>query len=368
MAAYFTAPYWCNFTNIIGDAVAVTDLSLNRDSVEMLMGEQITLHATVSPTSAVPNNVSWISSDNRVATVVDGVITAVKGGECDIIATCQDKRYVCHVIVTEILPTEVTLNQDEAKIEIGSQLNLIATVLPENTSNKTITWESTNSAVATVNDGIVTGVGQGECNIVATCGDKQAVCHVIVVEHLIYITLDEHEARLLPNHLMILTPTVTPVATDLVVTSSNPAVAAARMAGNKIQVMGITEGTTTIYVNSADGYAFSDSCVVEVYTELGDVNCDGFVNISDVTHLIDYLLSGDVPNFKPFNADVSGDGNVTIKDVTGLIDMLLSGDSRFKKSKCIGNPMPIQSIRLIRGLPMPSSPIEPFRGEKDAKS
>lgn len=287
MAAYFTAPYWCNFTNIIGDAVAVTNLSINRDSIELIMGEQITLHATVSPAGAMPNNLSWQTSDKSVATIENGVVTALNVGECDIMVTCQDKR---------------------------------------------------------------------------------AICHVYVMEHLIYITLDEHEARLLPNHLMILTPTVTPVATDLVVTSSNPGVAAARMAGNKIQVMGITEGTTTIYVNSADGYAFSDSCVVEVYTELGDVNCDGFVNISDVTHLIDYLLSGDVPNFKPFNADVSGDGNVTIKDVTGLIDMLLSGDSRLKKSECLGNPMPIQSIRLIRGLPMPSSPIEPYRGKKDAKS
>ena len=114
------------------------------------------------------------------------------------------------------------------------------------------------------------------------------------------------------------------MSTDIVVTSSNPAVAAARLAGDKIQVVGITEGYATIYVKSADGYAFSDSCLVEVYTERGDVNCDGFVNISDGTVLIDILLGGDV-NHSEENADCNNDGKITISDLTALIDALLGG-------------------------------------------
>ena len=55
----------------------------------------------------------------------------------------------------------------------------------------------------------------------------------------------------------------------------------------------------------------------------GDINGDGELTISDVTGLIDILLSGgDLPAY----ADVNGDGVVTIKDVTALIDMLLSGN------------------------------------------
>ncbi len=324
LAAYFTAPYWCNFTNIIGDAVAVTDLSLNQDSIEIMAGEQMTLRATVTPANAVPNTVSWITTDQSVATVENGVVTAVKGGECDIVATCQDKQAICHVVVNEILPEEIILNQDDIKIEVGTQFTLTATVLPDNATNKTVTWKTTNSAVATVNNGVVTAIGPGECSIVASCGDKQAICHVIVVEHYIFITLNQHSASLLPNHIVTLTPTVAPVATDIVVTSSNPAVAAARLAGDKIQVVGITEGNATIYVNSADGYAFSDSCLVEVYTERGDVNCDGFVNISDGTVLIDILLGGDV-NHSEDNADCNSDGKITISDLTALIDALLGG-------------------------------------------
>ena len=323
VAAYFTAPYWSNFTNIIGDAVAVANLALNQDTLYMNIGEQITLSATVTPTNAMPN-VSWESSKQYIATVDNGVVTAISSGECDIIATCQDKLAVCHVIVPYIPPTEVTLNQEDAMIEVGGQLILTATVLPENATYQTVTWTTTNSTVATVNNGVVTAVGPGECNIVATCRDKQAICHVIVVEQFIYISLDEHDTRLLPNHIITLTPTITPVTTDLVVTSSNPEVAAARLAGGKIQVVGIAEGIATIRVNSADGYAFSDSCIVEVYTERGDVNCDGFVNISDATSLIDALLDGGNVNSTE-NADCNNDGNVTITDLTMLIDALLGG-------------------------------------------
>ena len=63
--------------------------------------------------------------------------------------------------------------------------------------------------------------------------------------------------------------------------------------------------------------------VQEVIPEIrGDVDRDGNVTISDVTTLIDYLLSGETA---PATADCDKDGNVTISDVTTLIDFLLSG-------------------------------------------
>ena len=59
---------------------------------------------------------------------------------------------------------------------------------------------------------------------------------------------------------------------------------------------------------------------------LGDVNNDGFVTISDVTMLIDFLLSGGDINERA--ADLTQDGSISIADVTALIDMLLSGNSK----------------------------------------
>lgn len=58
---------------------------------------------------------------------------------------------------------------------------------------------------------------------------------------------------------------------------------------------------------------------------VGDVNDDGNVNISDVTALIDYLLSGNVSGINISAADCNQDGSVNISDVTSFIDYLLSG-------------------------------------------
>lgn len=60
---------------------------------------------------------------------------------------------------------------------------------------------------------------------------------------------------------------------------------------------------------------------------IGDVNGDGIISIGDVTLFIDYLLGGNIPNFRIENADVNEDGNISIGDVTTLIDKLLSNGS-----------------------------------------
>lgn len=335
LAAYFTAPYWNNFINITSDAVEPTGLTINKDSVEVLVGNQLTLTAAAIPADATPSDVIWTSSDQSIATITNGVVTAMHVGECDIKAYLLDKVAVCHVTVTEIAPTEVTLNQEFAKLEVGSQLTLTATVSPDDATDKYVTWSTTNSAVATVDSlGNVLAVGTGECFIIANCRDKQATCHIIVVDHFIFITLNEHEVNLLPNHMVVLTPSVMPENTTITVTSTNPNVAAARLANGKIQVVGITEGRTIIKVNSTDGYAEADSCLVKVYTLRGDVNYDGYVNISDVTSLINHLLGGqDIIN--EVNADANNDGKINISDVTRLINYLLGGDELDPKEEPI---------------------------------
>lgn len=326
LAAYFTAPYWCNFLNIVGGAVELTELTLNVDSAELMVGKQLSLNATLEPANASADNIAWTSSDENVASVVDGIVTAKAKGECDIIVTCLDKRAVCHVIVNEILPTDIALNEESIMMELDSTYTLIASITPSNSTFTTVNWSSSNSAVATVNaDGVVTAVGVGECDIIASCRELSAVCHVKVLEKFVYITIDQHRASLLPNHILTLTPTVTPIATVLVVSSSNPSVAAARLADGKVQVVGVAPGSAVIKVSSADGNAFADSCVVNVYTELGDVNGDGFVKINDVTVLIDYLLDSTMSQFDIGKADLNCDGKINISDVTLLIDCLLGG-------------------------------------------
>lgn len=224
-------------------------------------------------------------------------------------------------------PQSISLSHTEIEIPLGEQMAIGSTVLPANSYFNGITWISSDISVATVRDGIISAVGIGECDITASCIDKETICHVIVNNSTIIISIDENEISILPNHISMLSVSASSsTMPNLSVTSSDPSVAAARVVNNKVQVVGIKEGTTTITVGSVDGTAIPATCLVTVYTEPGDLNCDGFVTISDVTSLIDYLLGGDETSITTKNADVNGDGNISISDVTSIIDTLLSGN------------------------------------------
>lgn len=322
--AYFTADYWSNFNNLINDLTE--KVTLDQTEANLIQWETLALSTTAIIGG---NKVVWSTSNPNVAIVDDnGVVTAIGEGECDIFATLELNIAVyasCHIICSYPEITALTLNENEiAFSNVGDTFTLTATTNPEN-SGPSPTWTSSDETVATVDEnGVVTAMGEGECDITVTVLDKTATCHVTVTSTII-ISLDQQEAMLLPNHIITLTPNASPVMPDgFTVTSSDPSVALARLMSGKVQVVGIKEGTTTITVGSTDGKAVPATCLVTVYTELGDVNVDGFVNISDVTQMIDYLLGSEVSIFKEANADLNGDGRVTIGDVTALIDMLLS--------------------------------------------
>ena len=326
VAGYFIADYWCNFANIIGDAVELQSITMSQDSLNLGINRQKRLNVSIVPSDAHPSTISWHTSNRAIVTVDNGYVIGIAEGECDIVATCVGKQTVCHVIVTEVLPSSITLSQDVAMMAVGEQLYLTANVFPEDVTNKTVVWSSADDGIVTVDNGVVTALSPGECDIIVCCGEVQDTCHVTVFKRTVYITLDEHEVSVLPNHIISLMPTMTPEATDLKVTSSNPAVAAVRLVNNKVQVVGIKEGETTISVGSVDGTAVGDTCHVTVYTEVGDVNSDGYVKINDVSALIDYLFSGDESAVNISKADTNNDGKVSIADVSSLINYLLSGE------------------------------------------
>lgn len=165
--------------------VALTGITLNKTTVVVLVGSTTTLTATKVPaTTNDETAITWASDTPAVATVsASGVVTGVKAGTATITATCGTKTATCTVTVTEDATpcTGVTLDKTTAEVLKGETITLTATAAPENTTDE-ITWESSNTGVATVTNGVVTGVSRGIANITVKCGDKTATCKVSVNE------------------------------------------------------------------------------------------------------------------------------------------------------------------------------------------
>ena len=178
--------------DVTGDVIyKVTGVSLNTDSLTLVEGGTATLTATITPSNATNQNVTWSSDNQNVATVnQNGEVTAVSAGDATIKVTTEDGEFeaTCSVTVKEAatVPVEsVSLDKTSLELTEGETAQLTATVEPEDASNKNVTWESSNTNVATVDaNGEVTAVSAGTATITVTTvdGGKTDTCTVTVRE------------------------------------------------------------------------------------------------------------------------------------------------------------------------------------------
>ena len=257
----------CSVT-VTKKVVAVESVTLDKSSLELNEGETATLTATVKPDNASDKTVTWSSSKTSVATVdANGKVTAVAEGTATITAKAGNKSATCSVTVTKnvVAVESITLDKSSLELNEGETATLVATVKPDNATNKTVTWSSSRTSVATVDaNGKVTAVAEGTATITAKAGDKTATCSVTVKKNTVAvesITLDKSSLELNEGETATLTATVKPDnATNKTVTwsSSNPTIAAVDQNGT---VTAVAEGTATITAKAGDKTA---TCSVTV--------------------------------------------------------------------------------------------------------
>ena len=249
------------------NVVAVTGISLNKTTLTLTEGESETLVATVTPDDATDKTVTWSSSDSAVATVDNGKVTAVKEGTATITAKAGDKSATCTVTVNKnvIAVTSVTLNKTELTLTEGDSETLTATVKPDDATDKTVTWTSSNASIATVDaNGKVTAVKEGSATITAKAGDKSSTCMVTVNKKVVAVTsvtLNKTELTLTEGGSETLTATVKPDdATDKTVTWTTSDASIATVDANG-KVTAIKEGTATVTAKAGEKSA---TCKVTV--------------------------------------------------------------------------------------------------------
>lgn len=166
----------------------VDGVTMEKHSISLNVGESEQLYATVLPVNADNKKLIWTTSDSEIAEVdVDGNVTAKKCGVAFIKATSDDNPLAtdsCKVTVLQPV-TGIKLNYSTIELhQIGETVQLVATVLPEDASNKEVRWVSSNESVCMVGNGTVVAVGYGISVIIATTvdGNYMATCTVTVVE------------------------------------------------------------------------------------------------------------------------------------------------------------------------------------------
>lgn len=184
----------------------VSDIILSQESLQLNVGEFSKLEAIVEPDDA-SQTVIWTSDNPEVATVnQNGEITAIKEGIAIITAISDydnDVKATCQVTVSNVMVKSITLNKTEVSLCVGRKENLYETVLPENATNKNVTWESSDPQIVTVNAyGEITAIKEGETTVIVKSdenNDVYASCEVTVIPYSIqqdfYVALDGNDSN-----------------------------------------------------------------------------------------------------------------------------------------------------------------------------
>ncbi len=156
-------------------------LTLDKSSLSLTQDESYKLTASYTPSDA-NSTIFWISSDNSVATVdQSGNVKAIGEGSVTITASTGAREATCTVTVSKKSVSSISLNYGKQSMYVGDVFALSAVVLPEDATNKSIKWTTSDSSVAKVTSaGLVSAIGKGTCTITAAADGVSDSCTVSV--------------------------------------------------------------------------------------------------------------------------------------------------------------------------------------------
>ena len=344
---FFAVPIWaiviaissCSSESQPGnkeDVINVTSISLNRPSLILTVGEEETLAVTLFPNNATEKTVTWSSSSPAIAKVDGGgTVTAISEGQAEITATAGKCSVICSVVVVplSIPATAVTIDRSSLELFVGDSETLKAIVSPENATEKTIVWSSSDDSVATVSSsgGIVNAVKEGSATIYASAGGQIASCMVSIdYHHVSDIELSPASTSLYPEEKTTISATVLPsnaTYPELSWISSNNEIA---VVDGGI-VTAINPGKVTITASNKDKEKHVD---ITVLVPLISISLDrDHVTMYERTSLVLHAL------LNPSNANLreplvweSSNAGVASVDKNGVVSAIKPGTAVIKVS------------------------------------
>lgn len=259
----------------------VNDIVINRieiipDIMTLVEGEDKELKVAIYPFDATNQDLTWTSSDNSVATVKDGKVTAISQGNATITCMANDGSGVsasCQVTVDSkpVRVESIELNYSSVNLTEGEGVQLTAKINPAEATDTSVTWSSSDNSVAIAdNEGFVATLKAGTAIITCMARDGSGVsasCQVTVKSKIVLvesIELNYSSVELTEREGVQLSAKINPAtATDTSVTwsSSDKTVAVVDDEG---YVATLKPGTATITCTANDGSGVSASCQVSV--------------------------------------------------------------------------------------------------------
>ena len=326
----------------------------NKPTDNMNIGDEHELNYEIRPEDATDKNVTWSSTDENVAYVDSNTNKLIANGEgtATITITTRDGNYTDSFEVTvnpEIIHVDsVTLDKSSLEIKVEETYKLEATINPENASNKNITYSSSNTEVATVDEnGTVTGISKGTATITVTTQDgaKTATCNVTVKEKARPV-ITNIEAKIEDDINYIVYISITDESGVKSVKVANDDITLNKTEDGKYYFKPSENGTYTIEVINNDGnsitYNYEEKGLKEQATAdaITDSQSNNIVGVSPKTnHKVSKItVEGKEINLRPkdgkylFTTEKNGTYNIEITYEDGVTERLVYEETRFKNN------------------------------------
>lgn len=273
----------CLFSACQEELIGVSSVAVDKERQDLSIGASFVLKAIISPSNADNQKIIWTVENSSVVDYVDNqdgsaTIKGLKVGTSKVTARTDDGGFMSSCNVTVGVGVEkIELDKSELSLKKGESASLKATIFPENASDKSLKWGSSDVSVATVDAyGNVKAEGNGEATVFVSSSDGgfTAYCNVKVGTSVTGISLDPREFTLETiGSSFTIKPVISPEdASDLGVVWESADTKVVSVASDGT-VTAIGPGTTTVTATTNDG-SFTSNCVVSVKSPAQHVSLD----------------------------------------------------------------------------------------------
>lgn len=356
----------CSITVIV--PVESVEITSAPEGLKMTEGDTFTFTAVMKPEDATDKNFEWSSSNPSVLTIdQEGKAVAVKAGKAVVSIKTSDgklsdsREITVEELVVVIPVSSVEFDYDFVEVNPGAEVALSVIVLPENATDKSLVWTSSDETVATVKDGVVKGIksGQAEITVKTVDGGFTDKCTVNIAVHIQKVQLDKTSLELEVGQQSVLTPVFIPAdatnksviwkTSDSNVADVSEGVVTAKNVGDAVITVETVSGhlTATCAVKVKPKYYPVVSIKISEYKTnilLGETY--KFAATLNPSFATDPTYTWSSTNTEVLTVDQ--DGVVTAVNL-GTADIVVTSTDGNKTDKCTVtvDPVPVESVEIV---------------------